>query len=119
MVTTLLPPWQVVKAPYPVIPDSHPLWMSTKWLSMNVLMLDTKRVLVETQEDPIHKTFEKLGIECIKVRKDHCRVIAGMGTIHGRVTAESVIRAQRSRQQMASQIFSLASLFMFHMVTSL
>ena len=59
----------MVKAPYPVIPDSHPLWMSTKWLSINVLMLDTKRVLVEAQEEPIHKTFEKLGIECIKVRK--------------------------------------------------
>ena len=69
VVTTLFLPWQVVKAPYPVIPDSHPLWMSTKWLSMNVLMLDTKRVLVEAQEEPIHKTFEKLGIECIKVRK--------------------------------------------------
>ena len=69
VVTTLIPPWQVVKAPNPVIPDSHPLWMSTKWLSMNVLMLDTKRVLVEAQEEPIHKTFEKLGIEYIKVRK--------------------------------------------------
>ena len=69
MVTTLIPPWQVVKAPNPVIPDSHPLWMSTKWLSVNVLMLDTKRVLVEAQEEPIHKTFERLGIECIKVRK--------------------------------------------------
>ena len=62
-------PWQIVKAPYPVIPDSHPLWMSTKWLSMNVLMLDPKRVVVEAQEEPIHKTFEKLGIECIKVRQ--------------------------------------------------
>ena len=59
--------WQVVEAPYPVIPDSHPLWMSSKWLSMNVLMLDAKRVVVETQEEPIHKMFEKLGIECIKV----------------------------------------------------
>ena len=59
--------WQVVEAPNPVIPDSHPLWMSSKWLSMNVLMLDSKRVVVEAQEKPIHKMFEKLGIECIKV----------------------------------------------------
>ena len=36
---------------------------------MNVLMLDPKRVVVEAQEEPIHKTFEKLGIECIKVRQ--------------------------------------------------
>ena len=64
--------WQVVEAPNPVIPDSHPLWMSSKWLSMNVLMLDSKRVVVEAQEEPIHKMFEKLGIKCIKVRCTMC-----------------------------------------------
>ena len=68
-VHVVISPWQVVEAPYPVIPDSHPLWMSSKWLSMNVLMLDSKRVVVEAQEEPIHKMFEKLGIECIKVRQ--------------------------------------------------
>lgn len=40
---------------------------------MNVLMLDTKRVVVETLEEPIHKTFEKLGIECIKVFGTFCQ----------------------------------------------
>ena len=59
--------WNVVTAPEPVISDSWPLWMSSKWLSMNVLMLDEKRVMVEKDETPIHKMFEKLGIECIKV----------------------------------------------------
>ncbi|CAB1338934.1 unnamed protein product [Coregonus sp. 'balchen'] len=37
--------WTVVKPPTPLIPDDHPLWMSSKWLSMNVLMLDPKRVM--------------------------------------------------------------------------
>ena len=59
--------WKIATAPQPTISDSHPLWMSSKWLSMNVLMLDEKRVVVETQETPIQKMFEKLGIECIKV----------------------------------------------------
>lgn len=59
--------WTIVIAPQPVISDSWPLWMSSKWLSMNVLMLDEKRVMVEKDEVPIHKMFEKLGIECIKV----------------------------------------------------
>ena len=68
--------WQVAEAPNPVIPDSHPLWMSSKWLSMNVLMLDSKRVVVEAQEEPIHKMFEKLGIECIKVRQIKSRPVA-------------------------------------------
>ena len=59
--------WKVVHPPQPVMPDSHPLWMSSKWLSMNVLMLDENRVIVSAKEYPIHKMFESLGIECIKV----------------------------------------------------
>lgn len=35
--------------------------MSSKWLSMNVLMLDEKRVMVEANESTIHKMFESLG----------------------------------------------------------
>ena len=59
--------WKIVTAPRPVAPESWPLWMSSKWLSMNTLMLDEKRVLVEKTEIPTQKMFEKLGIECIKV----------------------------------------------------
>lgn len=51
--------WKVVKPPLPVISDSHPLWMSSKWLSMNVLMLDEKRVLVDREEIPIQKVNQK------------------------------------------------------------
>lgn len=40
----------------------HPLWMSSKWLSMNVLMLDEKRVMVDANETSIQKMFEKLGM---------------------------------------------------------
>lgn len=61
--------WKVVDAPKPVIPDSHPLWMTSKWLSMNTLMLGPKRVAVEAGEIPTHKAFEKLGIEVIKVNR--------------------------------------------------
>lgn len=39
----------------------HPLWMSSKWLSMNVLMLDEKRVMVDANETSIQKMFENLG----------------------------------------------------------
>ena len=42
--------WTVVKPPTPLMPDGHPLWMSSKWLSMNVLMLDPKRVVVDKNE---------------------------------------------------------------------
>ena len=57
----------MVEAPEPVMPDDSPMWMSSEWLSMNVLMLDPKRVLVSAAEIPTQKTFEKLGIQCIKV----------------------------------------------------
>ena len=59
--------WKIVMAPQPATYNDHPLYMSTKWLSMNVLMLDEKRVVVQKEEVPIQKMFEKLGIECIKV----------------------------------------------------
>ena len=49
--------WKIVEAPLPLIPDSHPLWMTSKWLSMNVLMLDEKRVVV----DPNEVTTVKVG----------------------------------------------------------
>lgn len=34
---------------------------------MNVLMLDPQRVVVDANEVPTQKMFEKLGIKCIKV----------------------------------------------------
>ena len=34
---------------------------------MNVLMLDPQRVVVDANETPTQKMFEKLGIKCIKV----------------------------------------------------
>ena len=63
---------QVVEAPLPLVPDSHPLWMSSKWLSVNVLMLDPQRVVVDANETPTQKMFENLGIKCIKVTFQHC-----------------------------------------------
>ena len=52
------------------MPDNHPMWLGSKWLSMNVLMLDPKRVVVDANEEPLIKMFEELGIECIKVHNN-------------------------------------------------
>ncbi len=57
--------WDFVKAPQPVIPDSHPLYMTSKWINMNILMLDTKRAIVEAQDEPMIRLFKQLGIEPI------------------------------------------------------
>ena len=59
--------WKVIHPPKPVIPDSHPLWMSSKWLSMNVLMLDEKRVVVDKNEIPTIKVSANHSI-CVIYR---------------------------------------------------
>jgi len=69
--------WRIVKSVYPTIPDSHPLWLSSKWLSMNVLMLDERRVVVDANEIPTQKMFESLGIECVKVDIRHANSLGG------------------------------------------
>ncbi|XP_051235631.1 glycine amidinotransferase, mitochondrial-like [Dicentrarchus labrax] len=69
--------WTIVKPPAPLIPDDHPLWMSSKWLSMNVLMLDEKRVMVDANENSMHKMFESLGIKSIKVNIRHANSLGG------------------------------------------
>ena len=53
--------WTVVKPPTPLMPDTHPLWMSSKWLSMNVLMLDPTRVVVDKNET----STQKVGLKVI------------------------------------------------------
>ncbi|XP_063104172.1 glycine amidinotransferase, mitochondrial isoform X2 [Cavia porcellus] len=69
--------WTIVTPPTPIIPDDHPLWMSSKWLSMNVLMLDEKRVMVDANEIPTQKMFEKLGISTVKVNIRHANSLGG------------------------------------------
>ncbi|XP_072022946.1 glycine amidinotransferase, mitochondrial-like [Amphiura filiformis] len=59
--------WRIVHPPKPMMPDGHPLWISSKWLSMNVLMLDPTRVVVDKNEKSTIAMFEKLGIKTIPV----------------------------------------------------
>lgn len=51
----------MIKLNVSLLSSDHPLWMSSKWLSMNVLMLDEKRVMVDANEATIQKMFENLG----------------------------------------------------------
>lgn len=54
--------WEVRTAPKPVIPDHHPLYMTSKWINMNVLMLDEKRVVVEAQDEPMIEAMRDWGL---------------------------------------------------------
>ncbi|MCP4112498.1 MAG: NarL family transcriptional regulator [Desulfobacteraceae bacterium] len=59
----LFPPEGVAKA------DFH---LSSRWLSMNILVIDEERVLVEKHEEPTIKFFKEIGLKPVTVDfKDH------------------------------------------------
>ncbi|WP_236650034.1 amidinotransferase [Kutzneria albida] len=53
--------WDVLAAPEPVIPDSHPLYLTSKWINMNLLVLDEQRVVVERQDEPMIAAMKEFG----------------------------------------------------------
>lgn len=53
--------WDVMSAPAPVMPDAHPLYMTSKWINMNILMLDEDRVVVERQDEPMIQAMKNFG----------------------------------------------------------
>jgi glycine amidinotransferase len=53
--------WDVFHAPTPVIPDEHPLYMTSKWINMNILSLDEKRIVVERQDEPMIAALKSWG----------------------------------------------------------
>jgi glycine amidinotransferase len=59
--------WEVRDAPEPALPAGHVLYMSSAWLSMNVMMVDTQRVVVEAGEAPLIAMLEDWGFETIRV----------------------------------------------------
>ena len=69
--------WEVVTAPAPSLPDDWPLYMSSKWLSMNILVLDPERVIVERQEEPTRRLLKDLGFTVIGVDFRHVYTFGG------------------------------------------
>lgn len=57
--------WDVFHPPESTLPDNHPLYMTSKWISANILMLDEQRVLVERDETPLLEVFRHWGFEPI------------------------------------------------------
>lgn len=57
--------WDVFHAPTPTMPDSHPLYMTSKWINMNILMLDEERVVVERQDETMIERFKQWGFKPI------------------------------------------------------
>jgi glycine amidinotransferase len=58
--------WDILEAPEPCMPDNHSLYMSSKWINMNMLSLDEKRVVVEAQDKPMIQSLTNWGFKPIK-----------------------------------------------------
>lgn len=58
--------WDVRPAPNPVIPDSHPLYMTSKWINMNILVIDENRAVVEASDEPMVTVLKDFGITPIR-----------------------------------------------------
>lgn len=57
--------WNVMYAPESTLSKDHPLFMTSSWISMNVVMIDEKRVVVEKNELPTIRLLEKNDFEVI------------------------------------------------------
>ena len=64
-IPALFKDWDILLAPRPSISDEHPLYFTSKWISMNILMLDEKRVIVEKNELPLIESLQKWGFQVI------------------------------------------------------
>jgi glycine amidinotransferase len=69
--------WDILVCPQPNMPDSHPMYTCSKWLSMNVLMLDQERVIVSKGEDRLIQAFKEWGFRPIACDFYHFESIAG------------------------------------------
>jgi len=69
--------WKIVDAPTPQINKDHPLWLGSKWLCMNTVMLDEKRVLVETEETDLQDLYRANGVTPIPVSMRFANSIGG------------------------------------------
>ncbi|MEM7201450.1 MAG: amidinotransferase [Planctomycetota bacterium] len=57
--------WELRPAPRTTLSEEHPWYHSFRWLSMNVLSLDEKRVIVEESETPTIEALRAWGFEPI------------------------------------------------------
>lgn len=69
--------WEVRRAPPPAIPIEHPMFMSSGWLNLNVLMLDPDHVVVEAQDRPMIDLMRAWGFEVLPCPFRHFNSFGG------------------------------------------
>jgi glycine amidinotransferase len=61
----ILKNWEILIAPEPVPVIHDPLRIVSKWIAINVLMLDERRVIVEQRQEPLIKALRNWGFQPI------------------------------------------------------
>ncbi|MEM7539657.1 MAG: amidinotransferase [Chloroflexota bacterium] len=59
--------WEILNPPPPSIGDDHPLYFSSKWVTVNVLSIDEERVVVEEQETVLIQFLKDHGFKPVTV----------------------------------------------------
>jgi glycine amidinotransferase len=69
--------WDVLIPPEPVITPVMEQSLMSRWSSVNVLMLDPKRVVVERSQTPLLRAFEEWGFEPVPCSFEQYTVFGG------------------------------------------
>lgn len=74
----VLKDWDLRPFPFtPQVPEQPPLFMTSAWLAMNVLVLDGRKVLVEEQDVEFSRWIEELGMIPVPCPFRHVNSIGG------------------------------------------
>jgi glycine amidinotransferase len=70
--------WDLRPYPFvPAAPTDPPLYMTSPWLSLNALVLDGERVVVEASDHQTSQFYQSLGMKCIPCPFKHVNSIGG------------------------------------------
>lgn len=69
--------WDFLEAPKPNIPEDYPLYMTSGWISMNIMMLDEKRAIIEAEETNMIKALKSWGFTPIPCKFRHFNSFGG------------------------------------------
>lgn len=70
--------WDVIQSPTPQVAASALGWVrGSEWIGMNVLSLDERHVIVDSEQPALMRTLSRHGFEPIPVRHRHARTFGG------------------------------------------
>ncbi len=69
--------WDVIMAPEPCLSENHSLYMSSRWITINTLMIDEKRIVVEKGEERLIKTLKDYDFNVIPCNFKHFHTFGG------------------------------------------